>query len=499
MKLEKHHIDGLIRKYIREALDDDEEFRAVTTRDRGAIEAQIAGYDMHQDECRDALVTGRYHKVSPLVDEKILKPNNIKADKESPEYQLLCRECLKADIKVMGIARDREMGIYRDQQDTQNVSTQLPEEPSNVSAAEGSGENENLYQGKTLSEVREVFISENQSAGSWTTKTQNEIVASLQVMIDFFGDIPVKSITREMMSDYKQAILRLPPNMNKDKRYRDKTIHEILAGERPEKTIKTHTINKLLGRASTLFEYATIHGYMSINPAKGMKVKANRRNTEARETLSIDDLNRIFGTNLYRDDTFRRSYMFWCPILAMFTGARVNEISQLYLSDFQKHDGIWCINFNDEGEKTLKPGANKRLVPLHPFLVDDLGIIQRVEQLKARGYERFMYDLPKASSGGYGGYVSRWFNERYKKDPQVNLGERKTFHSFRHTFGTNLSHNGINDHSLKALMGHSEKGVTFDTYVKKRPVHVLYRDLVDHLDYTGVDLEHLRDSKWVNG
>ncbi|MCF8124773.1 MAG: hypothetical protein K9J51_00950, partial [Desulfotignum sp.] len=64
MKLEKHHIDGLIRKYIREALDDDEEFRAVTTRDRDTIDAQIDGYDLHMDECRDALMSGRYHKVN---------------------------------------------------------------------------------------------------------------------------------------------------------------------------------------------------------------------------------------------------------------------------------------------------------------------------------------------------------------------------------------------------------------------------------------------------
>jgi hypothetical protein len=121
MKLEKHHINSLIRKYVKETMDDDEEYRAVTTRTPDTIEAQRAGYDMHMDECRDALMTGRYDKVDHVVDEKILKPNDIMADKESSEYQLLCRECLKADIKVMGVAMDREMGIYHDQKVTSDT------------------------------------------------------------------------------------------------------------------------------------------------------------------------------------------------------------------------------------------------------------------------------------------------------------------------------------------------------------------------------------------
>jgi len=90
--------------------------------------------------------------------------------------------------------------------------------------------------------------------------------------------------------------------------------------------------------------------------------------------------------------------------------------------------------------------------------------------------------------------VSRWFNERYKHACEVD--PKKNFHSFRHTFMTNLSHNGINDHALKALAGHSEDGVTHDTYVKRQQVNQLHKALVDHLDY-GVDLSHIKDHKFA--
>ncbi len=120
-------------------------------------------------------------------------------------------------------------------------------------------------------------------------------------------------------------------------------------------------------------------------------------------------------------------------------------------------------------------------------------IIKRQEALKGQNKTRFLHDLPKAS-GGYGVYVSRWFNERYKVSCGIQQG--KVFHSFRHTFGTNLSHNGIDDHSLKSLMGHAETGTTFDTYVKRGTAQKLYQGLVNHLDHS-IDLEHLKGSKWT--
>ncbi len=59
--------------------------------------------------------------------------------------------------------------------------------------------------------------------------------------------------------------------------------------------------------------------------------------------------------------------------MASYTGARLNKIAH-YLSDFQQYEG-WWININEDSEdKRLKNLASHRLVPLHPFLVEDLGI-----------------------------------------------------------------------------------------------------------------------------
>ncbi len=144
-----------------------------------------------------------------------------------------------------------------------------------------------------------------------------------------------------------------------------------------------------------------------MNPADNMKVKQTKRNVESRKVFTNEDLEKLFMSKRYQDDTFKKAYNFWAPVLGLYTGARVNEIAQLYLTDFEKHDGIWCININDDDDKQLKNSASRRIIPLHPFLVDDLNIIDRVEALKATGEDRFFHDLSKKASGGYGAHVSR--------------------------------------------------------------------------------------------
>ncbi|MCP3945075.1 MAG: hypothetical protein GY710_26855 [Desulfobacteraceae bacterium] len=48
-------------------------------------------------------------------------------------------------------------------------------------------------------------------------------------MDDYFGYVAVDTIARKVMGQYKQDIMKLPPNMNKDKRYKNLTIHEVIA------------------------------------------------------------------------------------------------------------------------------------------------------------------------------------------------------------------------------------------------------------------------------
>ena len=73
-------------------------------------------------------------------------------------------------------------------------------------------------------------------------------------------------------------------------------------------------------------------------------------------------------------------------------------------------------------------------------------------------------------------------------------GPKKTFHSFRHGLITILTQAGADSLMLKQVMGHSEKGVTFNNYFKGFTVEQLYDGMICKIDYC-IDLEHLKGSK----
>ena len=41
---------------------------------------------------------------------------------------------------------------------------------------------------------------------------------------------------------------------------------------------------------------------------------------------------------------------YWLPLLALYTGARLEELGQLRKKDIKESNGIWYINITDEAE-----------------------------------------------------------------------------------------------------------------------------------------------------
>jgi site-specific recombinase XerD len=89
------------------------------------------------------------------------------------------------------------------------------------------------------------------------------------------GDLNITDIDRKVMSSFKDTLMKLPPNLNKSPKYRDKSIEQIIASK-PTKTLAPLSINKILTRMGSLFIYAVHNGYMQVNPADGLKMKIKK-------------------------------------------------------------------------------------------------------------------------------------------------------------------------------------------------------------------------------
>jgi hypothetical protein len=101
-----------------------------------------------------------------------------------------------------------------------------------------------------------------------------------------------------------------------------------------------------------------------------MRIKNSTRTSEERDPLGLEDLAKLFGSEEYRDQTHRRPYMFWTPLLALYTRVKQTEIAQLHLADFQAIDGVSVISINDTGYgKRIKTKASRRGIPAHAELI----------------------------------------------------------------------------------------------------------------------------------
>lgn len=326
----------------------------------------------------------------------------------------------------------------------------------------------------TFEDIKKSFLKEKALTKEWRFKTEEDHLAVFSLFKEIHGNVPVGSIDKALLRDFKSTIMCLPPNMRKLKAYRNKTIPQIVA-MKVQKTISPHTINKYLTRLSNLFSFAVSNGYMDSNPANGLKVKLKARPDEERKIYSEEDLKKLF-TN---PDT-KAPYMYWTPLIALYTGCRLEEICQLHLEDIRQEQGIWVFDINDKGNKQLKNLSSKRLIPIHPELIK-AGLLEYKSKVKLKGKDRLFPEINRRRDG-YGQTVSKWFY-RYKKrcgivDPDQN------FHSFRHTFITHLKHKQVDPFIIHELDGHSIDSETMGRYGKRYTPEILLREGIEKISFT---------------
>lgn len=343
-----------------------------------------------------------------------------------------------------------------------------------------------------MSELIPKFVTERKRGDNWTSKTEAENVAILNLFKDYFNDPVVSTMGPKMIVTAKEDLSFLPPNFGVAKDFRGWDLHKSIEKQKKDaqkgndiRTISVLTLNKYLGRLAGFFEWLTGNEYIARNIAANKTIKTRTSDSEDdRVPFSTDDLKAIFEHAFFRDHQYAHSYQYWIPHIGVFTGARINEIAQLHVDDVAEFEDVWVIHIKGNAAATqgksadgqrVKTQASKRLVPIHPKLIE-LGLLEFVESQRKQGQERLFPEL-KLGRDGYGQRVSRWFNEEFLR-PQVKIVDpEKVFHSFRHTVSTHLGNKLLTmpiaeqvrdkDLFVKAVVGHKIDDITFGHYMKK--------------------------------
>lgn len=219
------------------------------------------------------------------------------------------------------------------------------------------------------------------------------------------------------------------------------------------------TATRKAGILKTLFGHAVEYELIMANPAERVRgLPAPQR--KPRVGFSSDDLRQIFQSPIYTED-YRpvgggREACFWLPLLALFTGARVEELAQLTVADVVHAPALGhYLDISDEAEHArLKNPSARRRIPLHATLID-CGFLDYAAALPAGGF--LFPDLRPNPRGRRGGYFSNFFSGYLRGEIGI-ADRRKVFHSFRHTFKDACRRVGIDEAVHDALTGHTASG-----------------------------------------
>ena len=339
--------------------------------------------------------------------------------------------------------------------------------------------------------------------------TINETRTTYQTLIGILGDKQVGDYTNADARDYRNVLSQLPRNRNKVKKYRNKTLKEILDMDVPiQDRISTTTQNNLLARISSLWNYLLDEypEYVSANVFRRKSQQiSTRKQKDRKEGFTEEDIQSVFHQGNYLPAIFENSKSkikypyYFVPLLAIFTGCRLEELCMMRVKDIMKVNGVWVYHIREEGEygeeeTRVKNPYSERDVPLHSVLVDTLGFVRYVKHIKKLGHERVFHELTKRGNR-FQKNVGKFFNDKYLKKIGLKDGGRKvSFHSFRHSVETHLTNQNVNARFIDYLQGHSQKGIGGNVYMKGIKPSVLLKECVSKMDW-GIDWEKLK-VKW---
>lgn len=342
---------------------------------------------------------------------------------------------------------------------------------------------------------------------TWAKATLYENRRFAKTFVELMNDPALGDIDRSLVHDYRELLQTLPgDHYQVSRRFKTATLGDAIkvASDNALPLMPSGRADVYIAKIGEAFNWGARKGFMLENPAAGAIERKKKivRDQDQRHPFTVETLSLIFSAEWFRtgrgEKTINGAYRdfqphyFWLPLLALYTGARLNEISQLRIADLGRTDaGTWFFDINEdptdegEGDKRLKNVNSQRKVPLHPELVR-LGLPEYVKALTDAGYDRLFPELRHDPIKGYGKQAGQWFNERFMGlKLKVPRDGKQSFHSFRHTLITALNRlrPNIPEFTINQLSGH-ERGETMSTkrYTEDEGPDAL-REIVDRLSF----------------
>lgn len=299
----------------------------------------------------------------------------------------------------------------------------------------------------------------------------------LETIFEIIGKKYVESITYKDCQKVVRSVYNIPKKWKE--RYKGQKLSALLS-KKNDDAISLSSVKKYLRIFKEFMVFCKDNRYIPDSFQGDIKI-TKRKEVISIEPFTKDELKKIFDPLTYpRVMDIKYSYRYWIPLIALYSGMRLNEICQLYLDDIKVNKGVWYFDISDERkDQHIKNSQSKRLVPIHSKLLE-LGIIEyanKVREFKVNNkhQDRLFYQLNYSVKNHYIQAISQWFGRYLKK---IGIDSRsKVFHSFRHTVKPYLRDAGISKEYQNLLCGWIGDDEGERTYGGNVSIKKLYSEL----------------------
>lgn len=221
------------------------------------------------------------------------------------------------------------------------------------------------HQGNAISVEIEVAFDEflMNSRGAWKNTSGMEDgyrEIYFPIFKELVGQITCDKLSKAHINEYIKLVQSLPANKTKNPLYRNMKLRDFL--EKPAKVdhrLGSITQKRYLDQMNRFVKWLRNNDYTIFDlhlPFKNVKIK-KARSVDQQAAYTCADKKKLFNSSEYSKGLHKQPSHFWVPLIALYTGARLNEICQLSLTDIKKDkpSDRWVFDFNEN----IEDDANK--------------------------------------------------------------------------------------------------------------------------------------------
>jgi len=283
------------------------------------------------------------------------------------------------------------------------------------------------------------------------------------------GDKNIVSITKRELRGALTAYKSLPKRNLKE--YKGVSVSELLEIEVPdEHRLNSKTVEQVKKLLQGIFSFAEGEDMILESPARSLKLDLSSKVTYAQ--FEDAEVRELLNATRSEGDLWKQ----WICMLAAYTGARRGELVQLRKEDVKvdaKSGRKYLLITGQAG--SVKTENSNRQIPIHQRLIDE-GFLEFVD--KQTGNKIFGELKPES--------VTRWhvcLRDKSGIPKYDDYGNRKVFHSFRHTVVSKSRAAGNQTDHVQQVVGHEKvsSGIT-DRYTHTYPLDSVL-NVIDKISY----------------